>query len=380
MNSLTTAPNPERKGSKRRQKRQQEYSRWLTDARMKAGLTQQEVATEIGAKNTQISRYERGINLPSRDTVLQLAKVLDADPAEALQVAGHELQSPLPKGSHSASPDAPPLSESPLILDVLKNAQHGFPPTDTSHHETPLAAPVQIAIANDLVTRADMRRIQVNLEERFFRLEERLSKIMEAVCEVVKMVDPSETGTTSDAKILQDPVLELRYEVFSKIESLTEFQEDLKQAFGEACRQSSSLSLMLIDVDNLKSYNMEYGHHLGDKVLRIVAHLLEETARPTDTVARLLEERSFDWGNRYGDQYALLMPGTNAEQAHWVEQEYRRKIAEFPWGHRGVTVSTSVVTRTAKMITGNELLQRAAEELDTKREKARGEETKSQHR
>lgn len=228
-NSLATAPNPERKGSQRRQKRQQEYSRWLTDARTKAGLTQQEVATEIGANNTQISRYERGINLPSRDTVLRIAKALDADPAESLQVAGHEPQLRLPKGSHLASSDAPALLEPLLNPDAQKNVQHCFSPTDTSQYGTSLAAPMQIAVANDLVTRTDMRRVQVNLEERFFRLEERLSKIMEALREVVKMVDRSETGTTSEIKILQDPVVELRYEVFSKIESLSEFQDDLKQ-------------------------------------------------------------------------------------------------------------------------------------------------------
>ena len=61
---------------------------------------------------------------------------------------------------------------------------------------------------------------------------------------------------------------------------------------------NSELSLAYIDIDNFKSINDNYGHHVGDEVLQKVATLLKNSIRiDTDTCYRI-----------GGDEFAILMP------------------------------------------------------------------------
>ncbi len=60
----------------------------------------------------------------------------------------------------------------------------------------------------------------------------------------------------------------------------------------------------MMDLDNFKFFNDGYGHSVGDDVLRKVARALSAVCRPGDTLARF-----------GGDEFALLMPDTDAEQA-----------------------------------------------------------------
>ena len=81
----------------------------------------------------------------------------------------------------------------------------------------------------------------------------------------------------------------------------------LDQAMHSLHRNGGLVSLLFIDVDDLKSVNDERGHMAGDRVLRELADLLAESCRETDTVAR--------YG---GDEFVVLMPDTDAHGAQQV--------------------------------------------------------------
>lgn len=98
-----------------------------------------------------------------------------------------------------------------------------------------------------------------------------------------------------------------------------------------------ALCLMMIDVDNFKAFNDQYGHIAGDSVLVAVAEALREYLRPTDLVARF-----------GGDEFAVLLPELKLTQARQTAERIRQQIAGLspPSFSSAITVSIGIAART----------------------------------
>ena len=106
-----------------------------------------------------------------------------------------------------------------------------------------------------------------------------------------------------------------------------------------ALHSNKALCLMMIDVDNFKAFNDQYGHIAGDSVLVAVAETLREYLRPTDLVARF-----------GGDEFAVLLPDLHIKQARQTAERIRQQIAGLspPSLTTAVTVSIGLADRTKK--------------------------------
>jgi diguanylate cyclase (GGDEF)-like protein/PAS domain S-box-containing protein len=111
------------------------------------------------------------------------------------------------------------------------------------------------------------------------------------------------------------------------------FQEFYEKQFAIATRHGQGLSILLLDVDNFKSFNDEFGHQAGDEVLRGVADALMHAARDSDFVAR--------YG---GEEFVVVLPGVDATHAREAADRYRKVIAEVCWTYRQVTASFGIAT------------------------------------
>ncbi len=109
------------------------------------------------------------------------------------------------------------------------------------------------------------------------------------------------------------------------------FDQGLDEEIARSVRSHSAFSLLLIDVDEFKSYNDEFGHVEGDRVLRQVADVLRAQARLCDSVAR--------YG---GDEFAVILPDTSAEGSEVMAERLRRAVEQSSWRNRPVTVSIGV--------------------------------------
>ena len=110
------------------------------------------------------------------------------------------------------------------------------------------------------------------------------------------------------------------------------FTERLGDEVVRARRHSRPLSLMMIDIDHFKLVNDTHGHDVGNRVLIEIAHRLAGLARGEDTVARV-----------GGEEFAWILPESDARGAYWVAERARAAIAETPF--RGVghlTISAGV--------------------------------------
>ncbi|MGZ3493301.1 MAG: diguanylate cyclase [Thermodesulfobacteriota bacterium] len=99
------------------------------------------------------------------------------------------------------------------------------------------------------------------------------------------------------------------------------FFKTLEAELARLKRQRTSLSLMMFDLDNFKSYNDLYGHLEGDKVLKKMGEIVSHSIR-----------FNVDSGYRYGgDEFAVLLIGASVEQAMAIAERIRSFIeqAEF---------------------------------------------------
>ena len=81
------------------------------------------------------------------------------------------------------------------------------------------------------------------------------------------------------------------------------------------------VAIVLIDIDRFKALNDCFGHAYGDEVLSAVASLIKRNVRVGDTVGR--------WG---GEEFVVICPGLDAEQAMAVAEKLRRRIEHFHFG------------------------------------------------
>jgi diguanylate cyclase (GGDEF)-like protein len=118
------------------------------------------------------------------------------------------------------------------------------------------------------------------------------------------------------------------------------FQEYLAQQWASHQREGSSLSIILCDVDFFKGYNDSYGHPAGDLCLQKIAEVLRSCA-----------QRTSDYPVRLGgEEFALMLPQTNADGAGRVARCIQKTLARLALPHaqsaagRTVTLSLGVAT------------------------------------
>jgi diguanylate cyclase (GGDEF)-like protein len=93
-------------------------------------------------------------------------------------------------------------------------------------------------------------------------------------------------------------------------------QDRIRQETARAARSGSPLSVLMVDLDDFKRVNDDYGHQAGDRVLRAIAGALRAAVRTSDVVAR--------YG---GDEFVVLMPDTDGAEAAHVAQRAAEAVA-----------------------------------------------------
>ena len=155
---------------------------------------------------------------------------------------------------------------------------------------------------------------------------EDIEKVAESILAAAESMQHSSEHMRDEVKNSSEEVKKLRKQLDeAKKEAMTDelTQVGNRKAFNnliqdltiEHLHEPESLCLIMTDIDHFKSFNDTYGHPVGDSVLRYFANIIKKNTNHNETVCR--------YG---GEEFAILLRGTNLEQASERAEEIRQQI------------------------------------------------------
>ncbi|MBO1266036.1 GGDEF domain-containing protein [Proteiniclasticum sp. SCR006] len=129
-------------------------------------------------------------------------------------------------------------------------------------------------------------------------------------------------------KIIEDRSNAYNEDYLTKLYTRRHHDRQLEMHIRKVRKKGGELSVMMIDVDDFKKINDQYGHEAGDRMLRYVAGVIRKNLRKTDISSRI-----------GGDEFNIILPGTSLEDAGEVAT---RILSELEGGKESVKVSVSI--------------------------------------
>ena len=134
--------------------------------------------------------------------------------------------------------------------------------------------------------------------------------------------------------------------------------------FAESIEEGEQLSFIMLDIDHFKSVNDRFGHAVGDKVIKLLAIILQEYSRPNDLVGRF-----------GGEEFCVVLPDAGVDDAVEIAERMRLAIQE---GHGAkftnalrITSSFGVSSVTGGAETSAQLVEQADKALYVAKESGR---------
>jgi len=110
------------------------------------------------------------------------------------------------------------------------------------------------------------------------------------------------------------------------------FDQTIEREWRRAIRNSSEISLIMIDIDYFKKYNDKYGHIEGDNCLKKISKVLTTGVK-----------RAGDFCARYGgEEFVILLPDTELENAENIAGKIRKNVEDLRIEHRDSEISDFV--------------------------------------
>lgn len=158
---------------------------------------------------------------------------------------------------------------------------------------------------------------------------------------------------TLNKKLTMELELRAHVDFLTQLNNRGRFMQLAEAELARAVRYGTSVSVLMLDVDHFKKVNDTHGHKVGDQALVRLAEVCKSTLRPFDIIGRL-----------GGEEFAVLLPQTDAQRALEVAERLRAAIADMPvpLAHGlplHFTVSIGVSTQTSAADNLDTLLSRA---------------------
>ena len=151
-----------------------------------------------------------------------------------------------------------------------------------------------------------------------------------------------------EVRAVRDPVTELL--------AFPAFERRLDEEVERSRRHGRALAVAMVDVDGFRTLNARNGRHVGDDVLKRVAHILENFTRATDVTTRAS-----------ADEFVVMLPETSAEDAKICFERILLELEAATVGSVESIAASIGITEYAKTMSSEELVACAGEVLDRAR-------------
>ncbi|CAI8197595.1 MAG: diguanylate cyclase [Sulfurovum sp.] len=159
-------------------------------------------------------------------------------------------------------------------------------------------------------------------------------KIFTLGIEVYLEEEESYILTFADITLLKEKVNLLEYQAthdtLTGIYNRNKFHEMFEKEIRRNLRYKHDLSIIIVDIDHFKKINDTFGHQTGDDVLKAIPIILQSCIREHDILSR--------WG---GEEFMILLPDTNIENAFKVAEKIRAKIESQTFTKRYLSLTAS---------------------------------------
>jgi diguanylate cyclase (GGDEF)-like protein len=228
-------------------------------------------------------------------------------------------------------------------------------------------------VASNLIERVILlKNITLAIEKRDFSVLQKIEKLRDRWKDEVEELKQSVYSMASNLRDAFDE-LEIKnkeleklayYDPLTNLPNRRFFFDHANLVLENSKRYKIPMSILIIDLDHFKVINDTYGHEAGDIVLKSFADILRKNIRQSDLPARL-----------GGEEFALLMPNTDLEQAKIVGERLRNELENSRIVYQGQEIRATVSGGIASYVDGvesiDELLRRSDEALYRAKEMGR---------
>ncbi|MCG8315093.1 MAG: GGDEF domain-containing protein [Pseudomonadales bacterium] len=148
-----------------------------------------------------------------------------------------------------------------------------------------------------------------------------------------KRIRSGNAAVTDTQELHKQTQKEAKSDALTGVHNRRWLEELLVRLKGRSVEELAPLSVIMLDVDHFKRFNDNYGHALGDKVLKLVANAMQNSLRPNDMVAR--------YG---GEEFVIVLPKTRRKHANNVAERLRNKVAHTPIEDNGKPIPSVTIS------------------------------------
>lgn len=195
----------------------------------------------------------------------------------------------------------------------------------------------------------NLRRVQVAILVTIVALF--LIQVFVVINPLLKMAEKLSSRLIDEANI--DPLTDLHNRRL--LDTITD------QLIADFKRYQNPLTLVIIDIDDLKKINDSYGHAVGDKAIQVVARVIKSISRKSD--------KAFRMG---GEEFLLILPNTKAEGAYVLVEKIRQAVQSMSDSTAAEKIQFTISSGVSEMSKAENTIKSALKRADDALYQAKG--------